>query len=119
MERRPSDAPMETVRIRLGGIPRAAGPMRTAAAGAAGALVLASLFLAIGRARKGGARRTAAEVDAERDRVLAEVEELARLKESGEVGPKTYARRRRELALWLASLLKEREDVAQVTAPAA
>jgi len=113
MERRPSDAPLETVRIRLGGIPRAAGPMRTAAAAAAGALVLASLVFAVGRARKGGARRTAAEIDAERDRVLAEVEELARLKASGEVGPMTYARRRRELALWLASLLKEREDVAQ------
>lgn len=113
MERRPSDAPLQTVRIRLGGIPRAAGPMRTAAAAAAGALVLAALFIGFSRGRRGAAKRTAAEIDAERDRVLAEVEELARLKEAGEVGPKTYARRRRELALWLASLLKEREDVAQ------
>lgn len=113
LERRPNDSPLETVRIRLGGIPRAAGPMRTAAAAAAAALVLATLLLAIGRARKGGARRTPAAIDAERDRVLAEVEELARMKEAGEVGPKTYARRRRELSLWLASLLKEREDVAR------
>jgi hypothetical protein len=117
VERRPTDPAVESVRVTLGGIPRAAGPAREAAAVAAGALVLAALGMSLGRGRRGRARSLAS-LDAERDRVLAEAEELARQKAAGEVGPVSYARRRRELAVWLASLLKERDEVTKVTAPA-
>lgn len=117
VERRPSDPAVESVRVTLGGIPRAAGPAREAAAVTAGALVLAALGMSLGRGRRGRARSLAS-LDAERDRVLAEAAELARQKAAGEVGPVSYARRRRELAVWLASLLKERDEVTKVTAPA-
>lgn len=117
LERRPSDPALTSVRVSLGGIPRAAGPMRTAASAAAALLVLSALAMTLGRGRKRGGR-TLASLDAERDRVLAEARELAKLRDAGEVGPVTYARRRRELAIWLASLLKERDDVARAAKPA-
>jgi hypothetical protein len=80
-------------------------------------MVLAALGMSLGRVRS-GSERSLASLDAERDRVLAEAEELARQQAAGEVGPVSYARRRRELAVWLASLLKERDEVTKVTAPA-
>jgi hypothetical protein len=117
LERRPNDPPLEMLHVRLGGIPRAAGPMRTAATAAAAALVLGALGVALARGRRARAKRPLQELDAERDRVLAEAEELARLRDAGEVGPTHYAQRRRELSVWLAAVLKEREANTDAQSP--
>lgn len=116
VERRPDDPPISSLNLRLGGIPRAAGPARTASSIVAALLVLLTLGYALNRRREAAGRRTRAAVEAERDRVLDEMAALTRLRDEGEVGPVTFERRRRELALWLASLLKELD--ASTAAPA-
>ncbi len=107
LSRQPSDAPVSAIRWRLTGIPRAAGPMRTVASLLAAAVVLGGVASALSRRKAAGGRRSAGEVESERQRVLAEFEALVSLRRDGEVGPITYERRRRELARWLAALMKE------------
>lgn len=111
LERRPDDPPMRELHIRLGGIPAAAGPARIAASVAAGALVLGALAYGLSRRKVALAKRARAVVTGERDRVLAEMTELARMHKEGDVGPQTYARRRRELAVVLAGLLQELDEL--------
>lgn len=117
LERRPDDAPLRDLHLRLGGIPAAAGPSRLVASGAAGLLVLAALAYMVSQRDRRAAKRSRAAAVEERDRVLEEMRELTRLRASGEVGPQTYARRRRELATWLASVLKELDDAAPAESP--
>jgi hypothetical protein len=107
VERRPDDPPISSLHLHLGGIPRAAGPARTVASVVAALLVLLTLGYAIRRSRDVRVGRSRGELEAERDRVLDEMASLKRLRDEGEVGPMTFERRRRELTLWLASLLKE------------
>jgi hypothetical protein len=107
VERRPDDPPITALSLHLGGIPRAAGPWRTVASVVSALMVLLAIGYGLSRGRIARAGRTRAELEAERDRVLAEMASLKRLRDEGEVGPMTFDRRRRELALWLASLLKE------------
>ncbi len=106
VERRPDDPPISAIQVHLGGIPRASGPARTAASAIAALLVLSTMAYGLRRGRSARAR-TRADLEAERDRVLDEMASLKHLREEGEVGPVTFERRRRELAVWLASLLKE------------
>ena len=98
--------------VRLGGIPAAAGPARLAASAGAGAIVLGALGYAFSRRRQASEKRARAAVEADRDRLLAEMRELSALHRDGEVGPQTFARRRRELATALALLLKELDEAA-------
>ncbi len=107
LERRPDDPAIQELHIHLGGIPRAAGPARTVATALAALVVFGALAYALSHRRRAAASRGRAEVEAERDRVLAAMADLAQQRADGDVGPVTYERRRRELAVWLASLLKE------------
>lgn len=107
LERRPDDPPLSELRVHLGGIPRASGPLREGAAALATLITLGAVGYGLSRRRAMGEKRSRTELEAERARVLDEMTELARLRDAGEVGPVTYERRRRELSLWLASLLKE------------
>jgi hypothetical protein len=111
LERRPDDPPLRELHLVLGGIPAAAGPARIAASVGTGALVLGALAYGFSRRKERAAKRARAVVVSDRDRVLAEMGELARLHKEGDVGPQTYARRRRELALVLAGLLRELDEV--------
>lgn len=106
MQRRPSDPPVREIRIRLTGIPASAGPARLVASLAGVGLVLGALGTALSRRRKARGGRPRAELEAERDRILDEMAELARLHREGEVGPQNYARRKDELTLWLATVLR-------------
>lgn len=112
LERRPNDPQLTSLNVRLGGIPAAAGPARLAATAGAGAIVLGALGYALSRRRQAAAKRPRAAVASDRDRLLAEMRELAALHREGEVGPQTFARRRRELATALALLLKELDEAA-------
>jgi hypothetical protein len=67
----------------------------------------AAFATGLSRRRKARGGRPRAELEAERDRILAEMGELARLHAEGEVGPQTYARRKGELTVWLAAVLRE------------
>jgi hypothetical protein len=107
LQRRPAEAPMRALRIRLTGIPAAAGHARLVATLGGVALVGAAFATGLSRRRKARGGRPRAELEAERDRILAEMGELARLHAEGEVGPQTYARRKGELTVWLAAVLRE------------
>lgn len=110
LSRQPGDPPLEAVRWRLTGIPRAAGPMRLVATVMASVLVLFGVFLAVSRRARGARQRGREVLDAEREAVLGEFKTLVELHREGEVGPVTYERRRRELTRWLAALMKESHD---------
>ncbi len=112
LERRPNDPHLASLNVRLGGIPAAAGPARLAASAGAGAIVLGALGYALSRRRQAASKRPRAAAESDRDRLLAEMRELAALHRDGEVGPQTFARRRRELATALALLLKELDEAA-------
>ena len=111
LSRQPSDAPLRAIAIHLNGIPSPAGPARPIATGATALLVLGGLFTALRRGNTTTGKRTRADIEAERDRALAEGAELARRHATGDVGPETYARRRRELTVWLSTLLKELDEL--------
>jgi hypothetical protein len=111
VSRQPSDAPLRAVAIHLSGIPSPAGPARPIATGAMALLVVGGLYTALRRGNTTSGKRSRADIEAERDRVLAEGAELTRRHEAGDVGPLSYARRRRELTLWLSTLLKELDEV--------
>lgn len=110
IERRPNDPPLPVLNLRLGGIPAAAGPARLLASVGASVLVLGALYRAFARRQQAMARRPRAAVERERDQLLDEMRTLTKLHHEGEVGPQTYARRRRELATTLAMLLKELDE---------
>jgi hypothetical protein len=112
IQRQPNDAPLRAIAIQLHGIPSPAGPARTVATGAVALLIAGGLYSALRRGNTTAGKRTKADIEAERDRVLAEGAELARRHKSGDVGPTTYARRRRELTEWLSTLLKELDEAA-------
>jgi hypothetical protein len=111
----PEDAPPITVRVRLTGIPAVAGLERTVAALLALFVVLGALVLGALNARKrsgrAGTRERLVALAAHTQRLLSEGAGLARARAEGDLGPETYARRRRELAQRLARVLKETAEV--------
>jgi hypothetical protein len=117
------DASLDHLHIVLSGLPAVAGPERTVALLAAFAIVAGSAGLAFRRTRRSTARRRRAAarrgLERERTRVLADAAELARAREAGEVGPETHERRRRELALALARVLRELAETRARAATAA
>lgn len=86
------DTPVAELHVALSDLPTP-GPGRLVATCIAALGVLAGLGLAFGSngAQAGPAAKT------ERARLLAELEELERAHQSGELGPKTYERARREI----------------------
>jgi hypothetical protein len=103
VQRRPEDPTLETLAIRIRGIP-GPGPYRYVAVGAA--LVLAFFgFLLLGQ---GGDRRGALSRarEARRQQLLADAAEVERLFEANEVGPKFRQRRMEEITIELATLLR-------------
>ncbi len=110
IERRPTDPPFTAFRVHLGGIPAAAGPARWVAVAVSSVLVFLGLYTAFSR-RGARARRSRADLAAERERIVVEAAALARARAAGDVGPITYQRRRRELAVWLGSVLKAEESL--------
>lgn len=112
LSRQPNDPPLRTVAIQIHGIPSPAGPARTVATGAVALLIVGGLYTALRRGNTTTGKRTKADIEAERDRVLVEGAELARRHKAGDVGPATYERRRRELTEWLSTLLKELDEAA-------
>lgn len=110
VSRQPNDAPLRAISIQLHGIPSPAGPARPIATGAVALLIVGGLFTALRRGNTTSGKRPRASIEAERDRALAEGAELARRHKDGDVGPVTYARRRRELTVWLSTLLKELDE---------
>jgi hypothetical protein len=114
-ERR-EDAPISTLRIRLSGLPSSTGPERQVATVLALLIVLGSLYLGVQNAR--GARtprRDPEALRAERRRLMDEAAALEQARAAGDVGPQTYARRKREIVLALARVLR---DLAEAKAPA-
>jgi len=110
VQRRPGDAPLETIFLRLTGIP-GPGPGRWLAVAAAVLLALGGLGLAIVRPGSAvGSRRRARE--ARRAALLDEAAELARLARSGEIGPEYHARESGRIVTELAQLMREDDDAA-------
>jgi hypothetical protein len=105
------DAALDHLRIRIENIPSSAGPERTGAAVAALAISLGAIAFGLRneRGRKGNKPRARPlpELEAERDRLLETARRLAREHAAGDLGPETFARRRREVSMVLASVLKE------------
>jgi len=93
-------APLQSVHVVIGGL-ITPGPARLYASGLAALTVFLGLFLGVGRKAS-----TAAGARSERADLLAEMEELERLHRSGEIGPKTYERTRRELVDAIAQTLE-------------
>ncbi|MEO8801211.1 MAG: hypothetical protein ABI551_25185, partial [Polyangiaceae bacterium] len=90
---RPNDAPVKSLSVSLRDIPTA-GPARFIATGLAAIGVVFGLVMTSRRRPKkedktGGKR--------ERQRLLGDLEDLERARLAGDVGPKTYARARREI----------------------
>ena len=107
-QRRPSDPPLERVRIRIEGIP-GPGPLRWIAVGAS--LVLA--FLGFMLAFRGGDLAGALAEGRKRRRteLLDEIDELEQLFSTSEIGPRYREKRLKEITEELASLLRL-DDVA-------
>lgn len=100
---RRDDRPLSAVRVSIQNLP-SPGPGRWIATGLAGVAVL----LGIGAARR--PRQAAQETSSAKKRrkaLLAEIEELEAAHARGEVGPKAYARARRELVDAIAATLAE------------
>lgn len=88
-----SDAPLKELAITLKDIPTE-GPGRQVVT------VLAAFGVACGLAlafQKRGASKKDEEVQDERSHLLADLEELERAHRSGDIGPKTYERAKRQL----------------------
>ncbi len=98
------DAPLRRLRVTIGNLPTQ-GPGAKVAAGLAALGVLAGLGLAFTQRRPWKAKR---ELDKlERSQLLEELEELEAMHATGEIGPKTYERARRELIDLLARTLSK------------
>lgn len=106
LRRAPTDAPIERITVTISGIPQP-GPLRWIAVGLAIVFVLAGVVLRLDRvddreaAKQGRQQR--------REELLAEIHELEREFETGEVGPEFRQTRRAEIVRELASLLHEEE----------
>ncbi len=87
------DEPWTSMHIKLEGLPTP-GPARLVATGLAGVLVLTGLGLAFGAGKKPS--RTSFD-KSRRAQLLAELLELENARKTGDVGPKTYERARRDL----------------------
>jgi hypothetical protein len=105
---RRDEPPIDTIAVQLSNIPASAGPERALSAVLAGFIALSAVVVgATHRKRNGGrATRDAAALESERMRWLAEATALHRAHERGEVGAETFARRKREIAFALASVLQ-------------
>ncbi len=98
------EAPMRRMKVVIGNLPtKGQGPKVAAGLTAVG--VLAGLALAFGQRRPWKGKR---ELDKlERSQLLEELEELEDMHKTGEIGPKTYERARRELIDLLARTLSK------------
>lgn len=90
---RPNDAPVKSISVSLRDIPTA-GPARFIATGLAAIGVVFGLVLTSRRRPK---REDKTGAKRERQRLLGDLEDLERARLAGDVGPKTYARARREI----------------------
>lgn len=100
-----SEAPIRKLHISISNLPTE-GPAKIVVTALAAVLVLGVIGWAVrlqGERQKGPSKKEA------RSRLLEELEELERAKESGEVGPKTYERARRELIDALARTLADKQ----------
>ena len=111
---RPNDPPLSAVHVTLRDLPTA-GPGRFIATGLASVGVLAGLAFIFGRRAGSNVRMGKGARKLERARLLEEIEDLERAFRTGEIGPKTYDRARRELIDLLATTLV---DPAAATATA-
>jgi hypothetical protein len=100
---RPEDAKLTSLSVGIHDLPTP-GPGRMIALGLAACGVAAGLLFASGRRQRA---RTGPEATSVRTAVLEELAELERGRVSGEIGPKTYERARRELIDTLARTLAE------------
>ncbi len=101
---RREDAPLRRLKVTIANLPTQ-GPGRFLAAGLAAAGVLGGLAFAFTQRRPWKGKK---ELDKlERSQILAELEELERMQEAGDIGPKTYERARRELIDALARTLSK------------
>jgi hypothetical protein len=103
---RRDDPALRRIQVTIGNLPTQ-GPARFVATGLAAIGVLSGIgFAFVLREQK--QRRPRKELDKlERAQLLSEFEELERMHQSGEVGPKTYERARRELIDALARTFKK------------
>ena len=101
VERGPEDARLETVVVRVEGIPRP-GPMRFVAVGGMFILMLFGLMLLLNTERRDDSLKRARTL--RRNELLAEAEELQLSFDKAEVGPKFLSRRMNEILDELASL---------------
>lgn len=98
------DASLRHIKVTIGNLPTQ-GPGAKIAAGLTAVGVLAGLALAFTQRRPWKGKR---ELDKlERGQLLEELEELEALHQSGEIGPKTYDRARREIIDLLARTLSK------------
>jgi hypothetical protein len=100
---RPDEPRLASVSVGLHDLPTP-GPGRLVASTLAGGSLV--LGLVLGRSRRGRAKKDASGSKGARAVLLEELAELERARESGEVGPKTYERARRELMYDLAQTLR-------------
>ncbi|MEO8877088.1 MAG: hypothetical protein ABI461_15960 [Polyangiaceae bacterium] len=101
---RPNDQPIKSLSVSLRDIPTP-GPARIVATSIAAVGVLFGLVLTTTRRRS--PVRDRASMKRERARLLEDLEDLERAHQSGEVGPKTYERARRELVDAIARTLEQ------------
>lgn len=101
VERSPEDDRLESVVVRVDGIPQP-GPMRFIAVGGMFMLMLFGLMLLLNTERRDDSLKRSRTL--RRDELLAEAEELQRNFEQAEVGPKYLTRRMDEILDELASL---------------
>lgn len=109
IQRRPADPPLDTVYLRITGIP-GPGPGRWVAVGLAALLAVVGLVAAVRRPRRSTEPRLRA-LAARRARLLAEAADLERAAQAEEVGPNYHARESERIVQELAELLRqEREE---------
>src|SRR5688572_17074266 len=100
---RRDEAPLRSIRITLSEIPTPGMAREIASGIAAIAVALGISFVVRDRRHEAGSQKK--ERKAERERLLAELEELERAHRAGDVGPRTYEAARRELIDALARTL--------------
>ncbi len=106
-----SDPAISGLRIRLRNIPATHGPERDASAAIASLIALASVVSGVRRARSTAKTRKDQQrvrkdddLQAERERIVAEIRTVAREHARGEVGPETFKRLRHDLSAQLAAV---------------
>ncbi len=101
---RPDDSALATIAVGIHGLP-SVGPGRMLATGLAVCGVVVGLFLAFSGRAKNGLAKSPANGRTARAKLLDELVELERARTTGDVGPKTYERVRREIVDALARTL--------------